>query len=195
MSGKYRTCLAAVISVFLLASLSFASDGLPVSKEKIYVNGYRIGNDWRVELMGLREKAVADLFYNRSSLAQAIKYYERASQKLPNEADIYFRLGNIYRFEKVYNMAAAYYKIASEKYPLPENTGKTQKYRYLSIIYYGYSLEMSRDSGDNHEKAQQVAAWLQDNEKEIRQSYPEVTNDLNNFYRIILGDVTVRVIK
>ena len=197
MSGKCRTCLALITSAVLSCALSFAgeSDMLPVSKDKIYVNGYRMGNNYQQELLGLREKAVADLFYNRSSLAQAIKYYERASQKIPNEADIYFKLGNIYRFEKVYNMAAAYYKIASDKYQLPENTGKTQKYRYLSVIYYGYSLELSREIGDNHQKAQEVAAWLMDNEKEIKRDYPEVTNDMESFYRIILGDVSVKVIK
>ena len=195
MSGKYRTCLAAVISVLLSASFCYAADDEPVSKEKLTVNGYLLGKDWSEELFGLRQKAVADLYYNRSSLAQAIKHYERASQKVPNEADIYFRLGNIYRYEKVYNMAAAYYKIASDKYRLPENTGKTQKYFYLSRIYYGYSLEMSRNIGDNHEKAQAVAAWLQENDKMIRQDYPDVTNDMDLFYRIILGDVTIKVIK
>lgn len=195
MSGKYRTCLAVITSAVLSISLSFADNGEAVSKDRLYVNGYLMGSNWHQELLGLREKAVADLFYNRSSLAQAIKYYERASQKVPNEADIYYKLGNIYRFEKVYNMAAAYYKIASEKYLLPENNGKTQKYRYLSMIYYGYSLEMSRDIGDNHEKAQGVAAWLQENEKEIKQNYPDVTNEMDSFYRIILGDVTIKVIK
>ena len=76
-----------------------------------------------------------------------------ALKNLKNEADIYFNLANIYFEEKVYNLAGRYYQIAEEKYLLPENYGKTQKYRYLSMIRLGFSLEKLRDEENNHKKA------------------------------------------
>ncbi len=225
MSGKYRKCLPAVISICIFLffpafvhsednslggqlsnwfSFLFNNQQNPVkvtavkpnktenTKEKIMINGFTPGILNGNVLLGLRAKAVADLYFRQADYSQALKYYEQASRHITNEADIYYNLGNIYAYEKVYNMAQSYYLIAASKYRLPENFGKTQKYYYLSMIRYGFSLEKTRQIDDNHKKALDVADSLNDKKNEMKQNYPEIFEEFDQFYRIVYGSVMIQ---
>ncbi len=161
-------------------------------KDKLYINGFYLPAYEKNEIIGLRAKAVADLFFRKGNYSQAIKYYEQASKFITNEADIYYNLGNIYAYEKVYNMAANYYKIASDKYRLPENFGKTQRYYYIAMIRYGFSLEKVKDYENNHQKALKVASQLTNLQGEIKNNYPDVLDEMDKFNKLLYGETAVQ---
>lgn len=202
MSGKFQICLALITSLVLgTAWLPLKADAAEHAvktafKENLRIKGYWFTNLGPNELKGLREKAKADYYYNQGRLADAIRHYEQASKMLPEEADIYYNLGSVYYSLSVFNTASRYFHVAAEKYPLPVNTGKTQKYRYRSLIYEGISLEKSRYiNEDNHAKAESILADLMKEEKLIRQDYPEVTNELRVFSETVFGKTRVNVVK
>ncbi len=192
MSGKFRICFVLSLSLFCFFQPAFAQDDLPV-KEKLNVNGYNFFNSIDTkQIIGLRLKARADLYYNKKKFANAIKYYEEASRYLPGEADIFFNLGNIYKEEAIFNMAAVYYKMAYEKYLLPENFNKTQKYYYFSLIRYAISLSKVKDiNNDNEKKAKEVLSGLMDQEKEFTVKFPETVQEYSNLNKLIYGDVMI----
>jgi tetratricopeptide (TPR) repeat protein len=193
MSGKFRICFISIISFLLVHALAFGEyQELEQTKTKLYVNGFSLVSFGKKEILGIRAKGVADLFFRKGEYSRSIKYYEQASRYLTNEADIYYNLGNIYAYEKVYHMAASYYKLAMDKYTLPENLGKTQKYYYLALIRYGFSLEKSKDIGDNHSRAERVAAQLIEKQEMIKRDYPEIADELDKFYKLIYGNAVIQ---
>jgi tetratricopeptide (TPR) repeat protein len=195
MSGKYRICFILIISLLFVDSLVFGEfQDVEQTKTKLYVNGFSLVSFGKKEILGIRAKGVADLYFRKGAFSRSIKYYEQASRYLPNEADIYYNLGNIYAYEKVYQMAASYYKLALDKYPLPENLGKTQKYYYLALIRYGFSLEKAKDIQDNHSKAEAVAARLIEQQNLIKKDYSDITDELDKFYKLMYGNAEIQPI-
>ena len=86
MSGKFLKCSLFLFSLILAAGSVFAS-AEPISqgrftKEKLYVNGYNLVTYARGEVMGLRAKAVADMFFGKGNLGKAIQYYIEARDAL-----------------------------------------------------------------------------------------------------------------
>ncbi|MCX7820408.1 MAG: tetratricopeptide repeat protein [Brevinematales bacterium] len=181
MYGKYLKNLLVTFS--LLININLFSQNI----DKITVNGYTILNYNKDVGLGLRSKAIGDMYYKAKNYTKAIPYYEKAIKYIPNEADLYFNLGNIYASHKVYNISVKYYKIASEKYILPENHGKTQKNYYLSLMRYAYSLEKLKDYDDNHKKAQNVLAQINQNYSEISEKFPEIIPELESLFKFIYG--------
>jgi tetratricopeptide (TPR) repeat protein len=217
MFGNYRICLGIIISFLLQGNLLANSsekeveknsvqqneakqnsihDILPkkeqIQKENLFINGFRQPFWDRIQLEGLRAKAVADLYYHKGDYTRAIQYYEDASRKLPQEADVYFNLANIYAIQDVYFMAAKYYHIAAEKYLLSENFGKTQKYYYLSRIRYAFFLEkQAKHNQDNEELAKKIFMSLLEHEQEIRENFPDILDEFEKLYKNIYGDTKV----
>ncbi|MGC8765974.1 MAG: tetratricopeptide repeat protein [Brevinematia bacterium] len=187
MYGRFLKSLPVAFSlVFFLTPLFSLSMG-----EKFSVNGYYFLSYNKNIGLGLRAKAIGDTYYKSANYSRAIQYYERAIKYIPNEADLYFNLGNIYASHKVYNIAIRYYKIASEKYTLPENFGKTQKNYYLSLIRYAFSLQKLKDYDDNEKKARQIVSKLAEYSKEISEKFPEIQPELEKLYILVYGTTTV----
>ncbi len=189
MSGKFPICLI-IVSFIAIGNVNFANNR-SLQKDRVYVNGYQFFVLDTSQIAGLSAKATADLFYRKKAYAKALKYYEEAVKLLPNEADIYFNIGNIYVHEEVYSLAASYYKKAMEKYMLPENYGKTQKFYFLSLIRYGFCLYKEKDREDNKEKARAVVKELMDREIEIKTNYPDVVPEMEKFYKLMYGTTAV----
>lgn len=185
MSGKFLKSLLVIFSFF---SLAFSEE---VANREVSVNGYYVMSFSKDVLLGLRSKAIGDMYYNRGNFTKAIKYYEKAIKLLPNEADVYFNLGDIYAENKVYNIAIVYFKKASEKYTLPENYGKTQRNFYLSLIRYAFLLEKMKDYEDNHKRAMEVAGEISRYRGEIESKFPEIIPELNKLYMLIYGTTEV----
>lgn len=192
MSGKFLNCLIR-ISLFLAVSVPLfaAVKADELKKSVLYINGYNLKSYEKGDILGLRAKAVADMYYRKSNFSKAIQFYEEASRHLPNEAEVYFNLANIYVAEQVYNLAASYYNRALEKFILPENATKTKKFFYLSMIGYAYSLEKSKNYGDNHDKAKKAMAELMRAQQEIQESFPELIPELDKLNRLMYGDVMI----
>lgn len=212
MSGKFLRC-STLISFFLPALLWAQSAVVPdtrnqyflersgtsqqdqdtagIHKTNLTINGFTLYSPDTRDMSGLRAKAMADLLQRRGSQSLAIKYYETALKTIPEEADIYFNLGNIYLEKRVWQLASRYYALAVAKYTMPENFAKTQKYRYLSLIRQGIALEKMRDDSDNHRKAEKIVLELMDYEKEIRKNYPEIIKEMDTFIRLVYGDMPV----
>lgn len=127
----------------------------------------------------------------RGSSSRAIRFYELALKNVPNEADIWLALGNIYYDEKVYRIAASYYRIAAEKYQLPENFGKTKKYRWQSLIRMGYSLEKLKDEENGHREAVNLVSSLREQETQILKEIPDLRDELYALYRMVHGEVYI----
>jgi len=189
MYGKYLICLVTVSLIFVF-TIGF-SENKTLQKDKVYVNGYQFFIMDTTQIAGLRAKATADLFYRKKAYAKALKYYEEAGKLLPNEADIYFNIGNIYAHEEVYTLAATYYKKAMEKYLLPENYGKTQKFYFLSLVRYGFCLYKEKDREENKEKARAVVQELLDRESEIRTNFPDVVSEMEKLFKLMYGTTSV----
>lgn len=191
MSGKYRICLPTIISL-LMTVAAFATGPEEGQKSSLTVNGYFFREYGVDEIEGLRSKAVADLFYLQGSISRSVQYYEIAARKIPNEADIYLRLGDIYNELNVQTMALSYYRMAVEKYVLPENAGKSAKYRYLAMIRLARTLENTRTLNNGHEEADKVIAMIQkDHEQNIKSQFPEVYSELLDVKSYVIGNVIV----
>lgn len=187
MYGRFLKSLPVIFSLFFVFSSLFSLE----RGEKFSVNGYYFLKYDKNIGIGLRTKAIGDTYYKNANYSKAIQYYEKAIKYIPNEADLYFNLGNIYASHKVYNIALRYYKLASEKYTLPENFGKTQKNYYLSLIRYAFSLQKLKDYDDNEKKAKQVTLKLSEYTKEISEKFPEILQELEKLYILIYGTTTV----
>jgi tetratricopeptide (TPR) repeat protein len=199
MFGKFPICSAAIISLVLIFTAAYPKDGeTPAEgtvKSDLRVNGYQFTALGPNEIKGLREKAKADYYFYQGKLADVIRHYELASKYLPNEADIYYKLGTVYRDLSIYNTAVRYYHIAAQKYTLDENLGKTQRNRYRSMIYEGICLERMGRDDDSHKKAESMVAALQKDEDLIKKDYSELTSDLQFLYDSVFGQTRVNVIK
>ncbi len=185
MFGKSLIC-----SAFSLILIFSAAAG-----KQLYVNGYYFENDIDTkQILGLRLKARADQFYREKSYASAVKFYEEASRYLPDEADIYFNLGNIYSNRGILNLASVYYKLAEEKYLFPENRLKSRKFYFLSLIRYGISLaEMSKTRGneDSSKLAKDVYWKVSGLQSVMTNDFPETVREFSNFNRLLYGDVII----
>ncbi len=183
MYGKFLKSLLIIFSSFVILSYSF-----PLEKqERFSVNGYHFLYYNKKVGLGLRAKAIGDMYYKNANYSKAIQYYEKAIKYIPNEADLYFNLGNIYASHKVYNIAARYYNLSVEKYTLPENYGKTQKNYYLSLIRYAFCLQKLKDYDNNEKKAKQIVTKLAEYGKEINEKFPEILPELEKLYIFVYG--------
>jgi tetratricopeptide (TPR) repeat protein len=197
MSGKSLICSVLSLLFFCLffARGYLSSQGGNDFKTNLYVNGYDFsGSIDSRQMLGLRLKARADLYFREKNYASAIKFYEEASSYLPDEADIYYNLGNIYYTRNIYGMSSKYFRIAGEKYLMPENRLKSRQFYYQSTIRYGISLaELSKAGQDNESarKAREIYWKLSDAVNFMTNDFPETGADFSNFNRILYGDITV----
>lgn len=185
MSGKYRKCfIPALISVFGCVCILFAAVPGQEEKDDIYVNGYHIIHLSESNLTGLQFKAIGDMYLRQGAYARALSYYEKAASYLPNEADIYFNLGNIYQYHKIYALSLRYYQTAIERYAYPENNEKSKKNLYLSQIRRGYALEEL----DRYDEAKLAAADLFKIQSDITNAFPEIRDEMIAFFKSVYGD-------
>ena len=224
MSGKCLKCFIAVISLFLTAQFLYPAEAKPseekapkpimtrgmslseyrkkypvispneLRKPDLQVNGFKIGYYNANQLLGIREKGAADFYYQHQSYARAIRYYESATLKIPDEAEVYYRLGEIYAYLQVYSMSAKYYKLALDKYPLPVNLGKPKKYQDLSRIRYAfYSFKSSENSEDSRPKDRAIAIEheLGKTMPEIKDTQPDVYDEYEKLHMLIYGQTSV----
>ncbi len=185
MSGRYRKCfIPALISVFGFFCFAFAEVAAQEDKENVYVNGFNMMRMTESNMIGLRFKATGDMYLRQGLYARALSFYERASQYLPNEADIYFNLGNIYQYHKIYSLAERYYQFAIDRYAYPENSQKSKKNLYLSQIRRGFALEKL----DQHDRAKVIALDVYKIQGDITNAFPEIYDEMINFFKAVYGD-------
>jgi tetratricopeptide (TPR) repeat protein len=179
MFGKFLKCFLLFVSIFC-----FLQNGFSKEKRNFTVNGYSFLYADNLHVRGLRLKAKADMLFRKGAYALAIQPYEDASRYLPNEADIYFNLGNIYMRQGIWQMALRYFQIAESKYLLPENHGKTQKYRYISIMNQG----RCHLALDDAQAARRAAIRLRAERRAIVNNFPELENEMEDFLTEIYGE-------
>ncbi len=183
MSGRSQRCFLILTSLLVLPLLLHAQ-----SKKKLLVNGYVIENMEKKDIQGLRFKATGDLLFSRGRLAEAIKYYEKATKFIPNEADVYFKLGEIYYQNKIYKLALSYYDMALTRYTYPENSGKSAKSKYLIWAHQGTILYLM----DQPDKSIEKRYELVKNKMLIKKDFPELTDEMIKFFVLSLGETLGR---
>ncbi len=184
MSGKFRKCLLFTLSVFVFSFFS----SYAFSKTFV-VNGFRFQYLDKNRILGLRAKAEGDVLFRRNHKAEALKYYEIATRYIPNEADVYFRLGEIYFNNEIYKMAISYYDKALVKYTYPENAEKPKQHVFLALIHKGYALIKV----NKIDKAQDILNILDKHKKALKEHYPNLAIKVRAFYILALGDMAGRV--
>lgn len=177
MSGKYLKC-------FIAISLLLSFSQLVYGNQSIVINNHYIEDLGKDQIIGLRYKAIGDLLIKKKAYSIAIKYYENAIKYLPEEAEIFFKLGEIYYIEKVYEMAIRYYQLADKYYLLSQNINKPSKEKYITLIHLGISYEQI----DDKIACRLVAKRLREQQKDIDDFYPELNKELNAFYKRIYGE-------
>ncbi len=182
MFGKFLKIFI-LISLIGLSEFAFAQ----VQTNEISINGYTISNVNRDQLLGLRYKAIGDLLVRKRAQSLAIKYYENAIRYLKDEAEIYFRLGDIYLSQKIYNLAARYYSLAVQKYDLKSNVSRGREKRYLALIREGVSWQKDGEK----EAARKIAKSLRDEDDRMLREYPNLKNELDRFYRLVYGSYAI----
>lgn len=192
MSGKFPKCLLLILFSLTVLWITGYSDDTTGKK----VNGYDLDSLDSEYLKGLRRKALGDMLLNQESYATAIKYYEEATLYIPDEADIYFNLGNCYynigaestnsgnKQPGIYAIAAEYYTIALDKYDLEENQSKSKKNYYLSMIRLGTAYNLI----EKNSSAKELGYALFDEDDDIYSDFPGITNELRYFYQRTYGD-------
>ncbi len=194
MFGKSLICSAFSLFLIFCQALIYPQNNDTVGKN-IYVNGYYFENGiGSKEMLGLRLKARADLFYREKNYASAVKFYEEASGYLPDEADIYFNLGNIYMDRGVINLAVSYYKLAQDKFFYPENRLKSKRNYYLSLVRYGITLvqlSRTRNNDDALKMAREIYWKISKLQPEMTNNFPETISDISNLGFMLFGNVIV----
>jgi len=194
MFGKSLICSAFSLFLIFCQALIYPQNNDTVGKN-IYVNGYYFENGiGSKEMLGLRLKARADLFYREKNYASAVKFYEEASGYLPEEADIYFNLGNIYMDRGVINLAVSYYKLAQDKFFYPENRLKSKRNYYLSLVRYGITLvqlSRTRNNDDALKMAREIYWKISKLQPEMTNNFPETISDISNLGFMLFGNVIV----
>jgi tetratricopeptide (TPR) repeat protein len=194
MSGRSLICSAFSVALVLSAAAVFPQTN-DAGVKKVYVNGYYFENGISpAQILGLRLKARADLFYRDKNYASAVKYYEQASTYLPEEAEIYFNLGNIYYDRGINNLAADYYRLAKDRYPMAENFLKSKRDYYLSLVRYGITLarlSKSNKSDEDSKKAKDIYWQVSGLQPSMTNDFPETAREVITLNKTLFGDVTV----
>ncbi len=128
MFGKYQSCFAVSLLVFFAMSPAYGQNTVQS------INGY-INRDDNPEFnRALRLQGIGDYFFKKNMYPQAVPYYEQALAIVPTEADITFKLAQIYQHEKLWRLAVLYYEQTIESLKQQENFGKSQLNSYISRI-------------------------------------------------------------
>ncbi len=166
MFGKYPSCFA--VSLILFFAPLYAQNTVQS------VNGY-INRDDNPEFnRALRLQGIGDYFFKKKMYPQAVPYYEQALAIVPTEADITFKLAQIYQHEKLWRLAVLYYEQTIESLKQQENFGKSQLNSYISRIKMIDIMYLQNE-------ADQAAEKLEDLQKEkslLEALYPAAYEEL-----------------
>ncbi len=168
MSGKFPNKFAVS---FLALFLCF----LPIySQQEQSVNGY-INSDNNPNFnKALRLQGIGDFFFNKGAYAQAVPYYEEALELLPKDADIPFKLAQIYQRERLWRLAVLYYESTISLLKEQENFGKSQLNSYISRI----RLIEIEQSQNNRAEARKLLTEIQREKSLLRGMYPQAFEEL-----------------
>lgn len=167
MSGrflsKYLVSLAILLSVSTYATT-------------VSINGHE-GDVTNPDLTkGVRLQGIGDFFFKSGAYAKAVPYYEEALSLLPLEADITFRLAEIYQKEKLWRLSILYYEKTMELLKEPVNFGKSQQNEYIAEIRIAYIYHLQGD-----DKAKEMLREIRKSKSLLASTYPDAFEELKIF--------------
>ncbi len=172
MFGKYLNKF--VVSVLIVLSsfgVTFADD------KTILINGYQGRVNSQSLNKAIRLQGIGDFFFKKKSYAQAVPYYEEALSILPKEADITFKLAEIYQHEKLWRLSILYYENTMELLGDQVNFGKSQLNSYISRIRIAYIHHLQGNTNQAIEDLKEIRKEL----PLLISSYPEAYKELQIF--------------
>ncbi|MGL4366943.1 MAG: tetratricopeptide repeat protein [Brevinemataceae bacterium] len=173
-----------LIFLFVFVSIIHAQ-----SNSSFTVNEYQFDPNNKNFNNGIRAKAIGDFLFNKKSYSQAVTYYEKALQNISNEADIPFKLAQIYENQKLWKLSILYYQQTITLLKNPINFGKSQLNSYLSQIRIAKIHHLNKQTNETKQIVQQLRQ-----EQSILQSlYPEAWLEFNNYFNQIYPEFPIRV--
>lgn len=151
------------------------------------INGYLYSTNRHFK-KGLRLKEIGNYFFRKNLYEQAVPYYEKALEFIPNEADISFQLAEIYFKKKLWRLAELYYSETIELLKDPVNFGKSQLNSYLSQVQIAKIYHIQK----NTQKVQEMLANLREQKTTLISLYPSVWKELTNYFDSIYPATTIR---
>ena len=142
MFGKFQNKFVLnLILVFLLTTPIFTKTN------SFSINGYDFDQQNINFNKGLRLQGIGDYFFKKKSYAQSVPYYQEALELIPTEADITFKLAEVYQNQKLWRLSILYYRDTIELLKKKVKFNKSQLNSYIANIRiaYIYHLQGNKD--------------------------------------------------
>ncbi|MDK2818377.1 MAG: tetratricopeptide repeat protein [Spirochaetota bacterium] len=140
MFGKFQNKFVLnLILVFLLTTPIFAKTN------SFSINGYDFDQQNINFNKGLRLQGIGDYFFKKKSYAQSVPYYQEALELIPTEADITFKLAEVYQNQKLWRLSILYYRDTIELLKKKVNFNKSQLNSYIANIRIAYIYHLQGD--------------------------------------------------
>lgn len=147
---------------------------------KIFINGFSFDKQSQQVTKAIRLQGIADFFFKKKSYAQSLPYYEQALEILPKEADITFRLAELYQHEKLWLLSELYYKQTIDLLKEEVNFEKSQLNGYISRIRIAKLYHLQ----NNPEKSRSLIQEVRREASVIESTYPKAWEELLEFEKI-----------
>ena len=170
MSGKFQN--KSVFKIVLLLFLAVPIFGN--TNQKFSINGYDFDQQNVDYNKGLRLQGIGDFFFKKKSYAKSVPYYQEALQWLPTEADITFRLAEVYQNQKLWRLAILYYEETIELLKNKVNFNKSQLNSYIANIRIAYIYHLQGEK----EKSITLLNSIRKENSLLLSLYPEAWEEL-----------------
>jgi len=141
MSGKFQNKFVFnIVLLFLLVAPVFSN-----TNQQFSINGYDFNQQNIDYNKGLRLQGIGEFFFKKKSYAKSVPYYQEALKWLPTEADITFRLAEVYQTQKLWRLSILYYEETIELLKIKVNFNKSQLNSYISNIRIAYIYHLQGD--------------------------------------------------
>ncbi|MGL5955980.1 MAG: tetratricopeptide repeat protein [Brevinema sp.] len=173
MSGKFPNKYVISLISLLTISSTYANTNI----QDLSINGYQINSLNGNFNKAIRLQGIGDFFFKNKAYAQSVPYYEQALQLLPQEADITFRLAEVYQNEKLWRLSILYYMTTIDLLKEQVNYGKSQLNSYIAAIRIAYIYHLQGNKDEALDRLEKIRG-----EKSLLISlYPEAWEELKIF--------------
>ena len=182
MSGKFQNKFVFnIILLFLLVVPIFGN-----TNQNFSINGYDFDQQNIDYNKGLRLQGIGEFFFKKQSYAKSVPYYQEALKWLPTEADITFRLAEVYQNQKLWRLAILYYEETRELLKNKVNFNKSQLNSYIANIRIAYIYHLQGDK----EKSIALLTSIRKDSSLLLSLYPEAWEELKKFDDIYPASAT-----
>ncbi|MGL4677031.1 MAG: tetratricopeptide repeat protein [Brevinema sp.] len=147
------------------------------NRQDLSINGYQVNSVNGNLNKAIRLQGIGDFFFKKKAYAQSIPYYEQALQLIPQEADITFRLAEVYQNEKLWRLSILYYNTTIDLLKEEVNYGKSQLNSYIAEIRIAYICHLQNNKDETLKRLEKI----REQKSLLISLYPEAWEELKNF--------------